>query len=114
MELLEKFGALIKSYHRGRYQRVNLDTNNSINSFSSRWAEIKSGVPQGSILGPLYFLLYINDITKVPIKGVKIFLNADDTSIIVTNPEYNGYKLAMNKIFHKVNIWFKANLLTLN
>jgi hypothetical protein len=65
-----KFGALIKSYFKGRYQRVNLDTN----SFSSRWEEIKSGVPQGSILGPLFFLLYINDITKVPIKGGKKFL----------------------------------------
>jgi hypothetical protein len=31
----------------------------------------------------------------------------------VTNPEYNGYKLAMNKIFHEVKTWFKANLLTL-
>jgi hypothetical protein len=33
---------------------------------------------------------------------------------IVTNPEYNGYKLTMNKIFHEVNKWFKTNLLTLN
>jgi hypothetical protein len=32
----------------------------------------------------------------------------------VTNPEYNGCKLAMNKIFHEVNTWFKDNLLTLN
>jgi hypothetical protein len=59
-----KFGALIKSYLRGRYQRVNLGTNNSINSFSS-WAEVKFVVPQGSILGPLFFSLCINDITKV-------------------------------------------------
>jgi hypothetical protein len=37
-EITGKFGALIKSYLEGRYQRVNLDTNNSMNSFSSRWA----------------------------------------------------------------------------
>lgn len=60
------------------------------------------------------FLLYINDITKVPIKGAKIFLYADDTSKIVTNPKSNGYKLAMNKTFHEVKKWFKINLLTLN
>jgi hypothetical protein len=77
----------------------------------SRWAEIKSGVPQGSVLGPLFFLLYINDIARLSIKGVHIFSYADDTSIIVTNPEYNGYKLAMNKIFHEVDTWLKANLL---
>ena len=49
-----KFGALIKSYFKGRYQRVILDKNDSVDSYSSRWAEIKSGVPQGSILGPLF------------------------------------------------------------
>jgi hypothetical protein len=68
----------------------------------------------GTILGPLFFLLYINDITKVSIKGVQILLYDDDTSIIVTNPEFNGYELAMNKTFHEVNTWFKANLLMLN
>jgi hypothetical protein len=104
-----KFGASFKSYFKGRYQRVILDKNESVDSFSSRWAEIKSGMPQGSILGPLIFLLYINDITKVPIKGAKIFLYADDASIIVTNPKYNDYKLAMNKTFHEVNKWFKTN-----
>jgi hypothetical protein len=51
-----KFGALIKSYLTGRYQRVTLDANSSNNSLSN-WAEIKFGVPQSSILGPLYFPL---------------------------------------------------------
>jgi hypothetical protein len=104
-----KLNALIKSYFKGRYQKVTLDNN----SISSRWMEIKSGVPQGSILGPLFFFLYINDITKVSVNGAKIFLHADDTSIIVTNPDYNGYKLARNKTFHEVSKWFKINLLSL-
>jgi hypothetical protein len=102
-----KLNALIKSYFKGRYQKVMLDNN----SISSRWVEIKFGVPQGSILGPLFFLLYVNDLTNVSINGAKIFLYADDTSIIVSNPDYNGYKLAMNKIFHEVSNWFKINLL---
>jgi hypothetical protein len=75
-----KFSALIKSYFKGRYQKVILD-NNSLDSISSRWMEINFGVPQGSILGPLFFLLYINDITKVSIDETKIFLYADDNSM---------------------------------
>jgi hypothetical protein len=58
--LTGKFGTLIKSYLTGRYQRVTLGGNSSSNS--SSWAEVKFGVPQCSILGPL-FLVYINDIT---------------------------------------------------
>jgi hypothetical protein len=50
-----KFGALIKSYLRGRYQRVNLDTNNSINSFLSRWVEIKSREPPRINSWPTFF-----------------------------------------------------------
>jgi hypothetical protein len=95
-----KFNALIKSYFKGRYQKVILNKNNSLDSISSRWMEMKCGVPQGSILGPLFFLLYINDITEVSTDGTKIFLYADDSSIIVTNPDYNGFKLAMNSIIH--------------
>jgi hypothetical protein len=87
-----------------------LGENSSSNS-SFSWAEVKFGVPQGSILGPLFFLIYINDITKVSINGTNIFLYADDTSITVTNPKYIDYKLTMTTIFDEVNTWFRMNLL---
>ena len=69
-----------QSYLSGRRQRVALP-----GSFSE-WVYIKAGVPQGSIPGPLLFLLYINDIVKNI--GANIRLFADDTSlfIIVDNP----------------------------
>ena len=71
---------MVQSYLSGRHQRVLLP-----GSFPE-WVYIKAGVPQGSILGPLFFLLYINDIVKNIGSNIRLF--ADDTSffIIVDNP----------------------------
>jgi hypothetical protein len=57
-----------------------IDSNNS-----SKWETIKCGVPQGSILGPLFFLFYINDLPKMINKDSNMVLYADDTSIIITD-----------------------------
>ena len=71
---------MVQNYLSDRKQRVLLP------GISSAWNIIKAGVPQGSILGPLLFLVYINDI--VTDIGSNIRLSADDTSIyiIVDNP----------------------------
>ena len=57
-----------------------------INGFESEWDDIKSGVPQGSVLGPLLFLIYVNDLEQDIISSIRFF--ADDTSIfsIVNDP----------------------------
>lgn len=79
--------ALIISYFSDRYQRVLINTEMSYLHTSSDWGGIKHGVPQGSILGPLLFLLYINDLPKVINNKSKPILFADDTSIIIiSNP----------------------------
>ena len=65
----------IKSYLKDRKQRV------VVGGKYSKIASVNSGVPQGSILGPLLFVLFINDISEVITEGTNIALYADDTKI---------------------------------
>ena len=67
---------ILENYLQNRQQRVVLDGQ------ESDWREILAGVPQGSVLGPLLFLVYINDLPENLRSSVKLF--ADDTSIFFT------------------------------
>ena len=75
------------SYLENRKQRV------ALNGFVSDFATIESGVPQGSVLGPLLFLVYINDLQKDILSTVKFF--ADDTMLysVVENPLISASQL---------------------
>jgi hypothetical protein len=105
-----KASALIESYLSDRYQRVVVNNG----QMYSDWGKIKHGVPQGSILGPLLFLLYINDLPNTVSGKSKPVLFADDTSIIITNSRSTDHEINISQIFKNINDWFKANLLTLN
>ena len=71
----EKVLAWFSSYLSGRKQRV------VFNDKFSKWVEVLAGVPQGSILGPLLFLIFINDIVKHIGGSIRLF--ADDTSLYI-------------------------------
>jgi hypothetical protein len=103
-----------ESYFRNRYQRV-LITNTSLNSNeSSIWGKIRHGVPQGSILRPLLFVLYINDLPKIINDKTIPILFADDTSLLVTSSTHEELCANTNTAFCSINDWFKVNQLSIN
>jgi hypothetical protein len=97
-----------------RIKRVSI-TNNALNqNHFSTWQEIKHGVPQGSILDPLLFLFYINDLPKaVHVKAIPI-LFADDTSILITSPNKNDFQLKLTTAFNIINEWLNTKLPSIN
>jgi len=104
---------LIKSYLYKRFQTVLIDNTIVQDKFSySNRKEVKSWVTLGSILGPLPFLLYINDFPKIVIMVANIILFVNDT--IVTNSNNTHLRVVMNEIFMDINTGFNTNLISLN
>ena len=83
------------------------------NGYDSSPSYIKCGVPQGSILGPLLFLLYINDLCKVS-KVLDMILFADDTNIFYSHKDPDYLMETMNSELKKLTNWFQANKLSIN
>jgi len=104
---------LIRSYLDNRYQRVTMK-DNKYNKVSSTWEEVKHGVPQGSVLGPLLCLLYINDFPLTLNKVASSIFFADDTSIIISNINPEEFKTSINTVMTEITNWFRSNLLTFN
>jgi len=97
-----------KSYLSNRKQFINITKNSRTST-----RDIKCGVPQGSILGPLLFLIYVNDLFKSTTVLSPITF-ADDTNLFYSDKNINKLFEIVNKEIKHVCEWFQANKLSLN
>ena len=86
---------LLQNFLKGQKQRVVLK--------SSKWKTISAGVPQGSVLGTLFFLIYINDIVINITCGIKLY--PDDTSLFSVVDDENVTARVLNRDLEKINLW---------
>lgn len=98
---------LFESYLSNRYQIV------KIGNYKSVPRKITCGVPQGSILGPPLFLIYVNNINQIGLKGY-LTLYADDTSIFYFGQSIHDIISEAQNDLNVINEWFLHNLLTIN
>ena len=98
---------LLESYITNRSQKC------FINGTLSHSKPIKCGIPQGSILGPLFFLVYINDLPNC-LEYCTPRMFADDTTLTVCGKSTHEISSAMNHDLNNVNDWLMANKLCLN
>lgn len=97
---------LIKSYLSGRKQKV------IVNNVSSDYLDVFAGVPQGSVLGPFLYLIFVNDMyCNIPVFSI---LYADDTTLLCSDYDFENVKHQLSDALAAAKLWFEANSLVIN
>lgn len=99
---------LFGDYLCDRKQRV------KIGDIVSEEEDVIFGVPQGSVMGPTLFLIYINSLCKMKLENGHVLCYADDTAVLFTGHTWESVRNSAEKGLRKITNWFNSNLLTLN
>lgn len=99
---------LFTDYLSNRQQKV------KVGEYTGGCAGVSYGVPQGSVLGPTLFLIYINDLCTSKVKDAKIFSYADDTAVVFCGKSWVSVRASAEIGLRQINKWLHNNILTLN
>lgn len=127
LEKLEYYGirgnvlGLFRSYLHNRKMFIEIKSinNDSMSEIAtkSKMVDIKVGVPQGSILGPILFIIYINDFiqhVKNTNDSIKLILFADDTNAVISDNNLESLDISVNQALETMSDWLTANGLRIN
>ena len=93
---------LLKDYLHGRMQRM------KVGDTSSDWQEVRRGVPQGSVLGPMFFNIFINDLF-LQIKTVQLNMYADDGQLYTADTDPVSLERRISREVSSANAWYEIN-----
>jgi len=106
-----------RSYLTNGSQFIEINQSDSssvmVNRYRSSSTEIKESVPQGLALGPLLFLLYINDLS-LNIHGANLVMFADDINVLIIDSDIGSLQNKIDRVMAELETWFNRNELMIN